>query len=286
MPTGAVARKGGVGGAVARGRGGPGTSTSELAALRPAAEGWGWRLAGMVGSGEGAWQLWPRGGVAAGACGCRAPVRSSNGGVWAGASCPGGKGGAVARGRGGPGTSTSDNKAARCERLGMEARRERLGAETGLGTFGPVEEQPLGPAVAAGSAMPAASGTAPEDGWRGPQLPLAVGGSSSARGACRRASETGRFGKEGLGMLPPMGPAIATGGGHGRMPRRGGGAGGRVWLLPHLRGRVLARCTRAFFEWGGAVAMRQVWAGASCPATSPEDAEALLPTGAVAAAVP
>ena len=33
---------------------------------------------------------------------------------------------------------------------------------------------------------------------------------------------------------------------------RAGGAGGLAWLLPHLRGRVLARRTRrAIFEWGG-----------------------------------
>jgi hypothetical protein len=58
-------------------------------------------------------------------------------------------------------------------------------------------------------------------------------------------------------MLPPMGPVVATGGGHGRLPGHGGEAGGRVWLLWHLRGRVLARSTRAIFK-GEVGATRQL----------------------------
>jgi hypothetical protein len=58
----------------------------------------------------------------------------------------------------------------------MEARRGWLGAVTVLGNFGPVEEQPLGRAGAAGSAMLSPSGSAPEDGWQRPRVALAVGG--------------------------------------------------------------------------------------------------------------
>jgi hypothetical protein len=58
----------------------------------------------------------------------------------------------------------------------MEARRGWLGAVTVLGNFGPVEEQPLGRAGAAGSAMLAASAGVPQDGWQRPRVALAVGG--------------------------------------------------------------------------------------------------------------
>jgi hypothetical protein len=58
-------------------------------------------------------------------------------------------------------------------------------------------------------------------------------------------------------MLPPMGPVVATGGGHGRLPGHGGEAGGRAWLLWHLRARVLARSTRAIFK-GEVGATRQL----------------------------